>query len=344
VIRHKGLALVLVLWVLSLLTIMAGSFALSMRREASIISGIKNNAQAAAVAESGITLAEMMLLNPDPNKRWRADGSIYQINSADSKVRIRLLSETGKIDINKADQILLQGLMSNAPVDEDQQSRLVGAILDWRDRDDLVHIDGAEKKEYQDAGLNYHPQNKPFQTIEELQLVLGMNESVFKWIEELVTVYSGQPQVAMQEATKEVLQVIPGLDMDLVDSYLAARLESAINDLPAPTFPSSPGQNNTAAQNFRSATNDLPVPPFPLSPGDINSAGQNNVLTLISEAILDDESSAVLNVVIKRSDQIQAAPFQVLKWQFAALNDRSLFSNAMSELLVKQYAEPELNH
>ena len=35
--RQKGLALVLVLWVLSLLTIMAGSFALSMRREASII-------------------------------------------------------------------------------------------------------------------------------------------------------------------------------------------------------------------------------------------------------------------------------------------------------------------
>ena len=161
-IRQKGLALVLVLWVLSLLTIMAGSFALSMRREASIIAGIKNNAQALAVAESGIAMAEMMLLNPDPNKRWRADGSIYEINSADAKVRVRLLSETGKIDINKADQTLLQGLMTFAPVDADQQTRLVNAILDWRDEDDLVHIDGAEKKEYKDAGLNYQPQKQTF--------------------------------------------------------------------------------------------------------------------------------------------------------------------------------------
>ena len=70
-IRQKGLALVLVLWVLSLLTIMAGSFALSIRREASIVADIKNNAQAMAVAESGIAMAEMMLLNTDQYKRWR---------------------------------------------------------------------------------------------------------------------------------------------------------------------------------------------------------------------------------------------------------------------------------
>ena len=265
--RQTGLALILVLWVLSLLTIMAGSFALSMRREASIIAGIRNNAQAMAVAESGIALAEMMLLNPDPNKRWRAEGNIYQINSGDAKVRVRLLSETGKIDINQADQTVLEGLMTYAPVDTEQQTRLVNAILDWRDEDDLVRIEGAEKKEYKDAGLNYHPQNKPFQSIEELQLVLGMNETVFKWIEPLVTVYSGQKQVAMQEATKEVLQVIPGLDMELVDAYITARLESAINDLPAPPFPSISGQN------VQSAINTPPVPSFP------SSSGQNNPRT-----------------------------------------------------------------
>jgi general secretion pathway protein K len=91
---------------------MAGSFALSMRREASIIGGIRNNAQALAVAESGIAMAEMMLLNPDPNKRWRADGSIYEISSASAKVRVRQLSKTGKIDINKADQALFTDVMN----------------------------------------------------------------------------------------------------------------------------------------------------------------------------------------------------------------------------------------
>ena len=151
--NQKGMALVIVLWVLSLLTIMAGSFALSMRREASIVAGVKSNAQAIAIAESGIAIAEMMLLNTDPAKRWRADGNIYQIDAEDSRVRIRILSESGKIDLNAADEKALEALMTHAPINENSKedpvehaAKLTGAILDWRDADDLIHINGAEKK------------------------------------------------------------------------------------------------------------------------------------------------------------------------------------------------------
>ena len=318
-IRQRGMAMVLVLWVLSILIIMAGSFALSMRREAAIVSVIKNNAHVMAIAESGLALAEMMLLNPDPNKVWRADGNIYEIVAADAKIRIRLLSETGKIDINKADQAALQSLMTFAPVDSDQQSKLVNAILDWRDADDLVHIDGAEKEEYLEAGLKYEPRNKPFESTEELQLILGMNKSVLAWLDPLVTVYSKQPHVNYQVATKQILQTIPGLDEGIVDSYVVMRLDSA--------------------------KNNLPVPPFPVSTGGMNNAsGQDNILTLVSEAITNDGSKASLSVVIKKSDNNETTPFQILKWQHVTANNVSLFTAAMSELVVKQYAEPELNN
>ncbi len=346
-IRQAGLALVLVLWVLSLLTIMAGSFALSMRREASITAGIKNNAQAMAVAESGIAMAEMMLLNPDPNKRWRTDGSIYEIIAGDAKVRVRLLSETGKIDINKADQALLQGLMTYVPGEAEQKLKLVDAILDWRDADDLVHSDGAEKKEYKEAGLSYQPRNKPFQTIEELQLVLGMNESIFLRIEQLITVYSGQSTVSLQQASKEVLQIIPGLDASMVDSYMVARLESATNSQSTSVFTSSSGQLGAAVPGQSAAPGQFGA----AVPGQSAASGQNNVLTLVSEALLNDESSALINAVIKKTDPVAAqnstslhTPFQVLKWQQVTTNDRSLFADAMSEFLVKQYAEPEFNN
>jgi len=312
------MALVLVLWVLSILIIMAGSFALSMRRESSIVAVIKNNAQAMAIAESGIALAETMLLNPNPNKAWRAEGNIYEINASDANIRIRIFSEVGKIDINKADQTLLQNLMTFAPVDTDHQSKLVNAILDWRDADDLVHIDGAEKEEYQQAGLNYQPSNKPFESTEELQLILGMNKSVLSWLEPLVTVYSKQPQVTMTLASREVLQVIPGVDAGLLDSYIFMRLENAKNDLPAPTFPVSKRENN--------------------------SADAKDVLTLVSEALKVDGSRASLSVVIKKSDNGGKTPFQILKWQPVTANIKSLFTDAMSELVVKKYAEPELNN
>jgi general secretion pathway protein K len=312
------MALVLVLWVLSILIIMAGSFALSMRRESSIVAVIKNNARAVAIAESGIALAETMLLNPDPNKAWRAEGNIYEINASDANIRVRLFSEVGKIDINKANQTVLQSLMTFAPVNTDQQNKLINAILDWRDADDLVHIDGAEKEEYLEAGLNYQPSNKPFESTEELQLVLGMDKSVLSWIEPLVTVYSRQPQVTMQLASREVLQVIPELDTGLIDSYIVMRLENAKNNLPAPPFPVNTGQNN--------------------------SAGANNIITLFSEALIDDGSRASLSVVIKKSDNGGKTPFQILKWQPVTANTKSLFTDAMSEQVVKKYAEPELNN
>ena len=310
--------MVLVLWVLSLLIIMAGSFALSMRREAALISVLKNNAHAKAIAESGISLAEIMLLSPDPSKVWRADGSIYEIKASDAIIRIRLQSEAGKIDINKADQTALQSLMALAPVDSEQQGKLVNAILDWRDADNLVRLDGAEKEEYQEAGLNYQPRNKPFESTEELQLVLGMNKTVLAWLDPLVTIYSVQPHINYQVASKEVLQAMPCLDAGLIDSFVIMRMQSAKNNLPAP--------------------------PFPLNKGTTNTAGQNNILTLVSEAFVDDDSRAMLSVVVTKSNNNEKAPFQILKWQPVTSNNASLFTATMNDLLVKQYAEPELNN
>jgi general secretion pathway protein K len=146
-----------------------------------------------------------------------------------------------------------------------------------------------------------------------------MNKSVLAWLDPLVTVYSKQPHVNYQVATKQILQTIPGLDEGIVDSYVAMRLDSA--------------------------KNNLPVPPFPVSTGGINNAaGQDNILTLVSEAITNDGSKASLSVVIKKSDNNETTPFQILKWQHVTANNVSLFTAAMSELVVKQYAEPELNN
>lgn len=322
----NGFALVLVLWVLSLLTIMAGSFALTMRRESTIVAGIKDNAGAIAAAEAGIAVAEMMLLHPEQNKRWRADGNLYQVDFGSTQIRLRLLSEAGKIDINKAGLPLLQGLMAQAPAEEDQQAKLIGAILDWRDQDDLVNIDGAEKKEYQDAGLKYQPRNKPFQTVEELQMLLGMDERVFNWLEPIITVYSGQAQVNLKVASAKVLNILPSLDTGLIETYLATRLESAKNDLPTPEFTAS------------------------LTGG--GGAGGNETVTIVSEAKMADETSALVTATVMQSnsanqlessDATQSEPFKVLKWQRNPGNEESLFTDEMSELLVKQYAESELS-
>jgi general secretion pathway protein K len=322
--NQGAFALVLVLWILSLLTIMAGSFALTMRRESAIVAGIKDSAGAIAQAEAGIAFAELMLLNPEQDKRWRADGNIYQVDFGETIIRIKMVSESGKIDINKAGLPLLQALFAKSPADEEQQGKLVGAVLDWRDPDDLVNLNGAEKDQYKKEGLKYGPRNKPFQAVEELQMLLGMDELIYNWLAPIITVYSGKPQVNIKLATPKVLNILPGLDAGLIDSFIAARLDSAKNDLPVPEF-----------------TGGLS--------GIANSGG--GAVTIISEALMPDETSAIVVATVMKAETggslpdetDTAAPFTILKWERSPLNEASLFTDEMTEYLVKQYAEPELS-
>jgi general secretion pathway protein K len=317
--RQRGLALIVVLWVLSLLSIMAGSFALSMRREASVAIGAKDNSQGVAIAEAGIAVAEMMLLNPDSNRRWHADGSIYQIEFVDTLIRIRLLAESGKIDINQADPTLLQSLLALAPIEPEQKSAVIGAILDWRDPDDLVNIEGAESKEYHANGLKYGPRNQPFQSIEELQMVLGMNEAILKYLDPLITVHSGRKEVNLATATQEVLRVLPGLDAALIDQYIQLRRESA--------------------------SNGVPTPPFSLGQGITNAAEQNDVVEIIAEAQLNDGASVILKVLVAKNAEVAgSSPFQILKWRREDNSENSLFSDEMSDFLVARNAESKFNH
>ncbi|NOU13615.1 MAG: general secretion pathway protein GspK [Methylococcaceae bacterium] len=318
---------------------MSGSFALSMRREASIVEGLKNNAQAGAIAESALAVAEMMLLQPEAAKRWRADGSIYQVDFSDTQVRIQLQAEVGKIDINNANEALLQTLIGRVATDKEQMTKLVNAILDWRDSDDMVRPDGAEKQEYKKAGLNYQPRNKRFRTVEELQMVLGITQEVFETLSPLITVYSGQ-DVDLRFAPREVLEVLPGLNPEGIEQYLMERTNSAINELPMPsTAMLTAGALNEDQAN--QAPEDLVQPDEDAA---ADPATETGVFEIIAEAKLENGSSATLNVQVERIDGASSDPFTIIKWQHNLNQKESLFSDEKTKLLVMQYAEPEFNN
>ncbi len=309
--RQSGLALVIVLWVLSLLIIMAGSFALTMRRESTVISAVKDNAEVLAAAESGLAIAWQMLTLSDQSQRWSADGSIYSVFYRNAEIRVRMLSENGKVDVNKADEELLRKLLQATDADLDRQQAVVSAIIDWRDRDDLVYVNGAEAGEYEAAGLKYGPANKDFGLIEELQLVLGVDSDLYRQLQPLITVYSGQKQVNLKLASKEVLQALAVFDDATLDDYLAQRRESA--EL------------------------HLPPPPLPLdaAAGTQNPAGNGGeVYTVIVQARLYGEGNAGIRAVIRKAAGANPTlSYEVLDWQ-QTYGSASLFGDEMEQLLV----------
>ena len=220
---QRGVAFVVVLWLLALVTILLGSFALLARSEGLQARHLADTTQGRYAAEAGVNRAVFALAAPDPLVRWTPDGRTYSLDYAGAKIEIQVIDESGKLDINAAELPLLQGFLIASGLEMDQADALAAAIIDWRDPDDLVTTNGAEDAEYEAAGLPYGPKNALFDTLSELQQVLGMNHDLFQRIAPSLTIHSGMSMPNMAFAPAAVLQALPGLDPFLVEQLVAQR-------------------------------------------------------------------------------------------------------------------------
>ena len=237
--KQQGIVLVIVLWIITLLTVMAGSFTYSLRTETLLAASAVGRAQARALAEAGVNYAAMQVLRPVATQAaaWPVDGSEREWQFGQGRLRIAVVDANGKIDLNRANRALLGGLLTSAGVADEALDSLLDAIEDWRDPDDVPGLHGAEKAEYQAAGRALGPKNAPFESVEELQQVLGMTPAIYQRIAGSLTVFSGQPGINPAVASANVLKALPGADPKAIDDYLAARADNAAQGLPPPPPP-----------------------------------------------------------------------------------------------------------
>ncbi|MBN8885882.1 MAG: general secretion pathway protein GspK [Rudaea sp.] len=221
--RQGGVALILVMWVVALMAVLLGSFALIARTENLESRHMFDTTAARYDAIAGVELALFQLRNPDPLQRWVADGRPYEFPYEGAIVHVEVTNESGKIDLNVADSPTLMALFQSVGVDLGAAEALSDAIQDWRDADSQVRPHGAEAPQYAAAGLDYGPTNLPFQTVSEVQQVLGMTYDLFKKIEPAITVYSGTRTPNPAFAPYEALMAIPGMTPQLAQQIIAAR-------------------------------------------------------------------------------------------------------------------------
>jgi general secretion pathway protein K len=235
--RQCGIALILVIWVSTLLMVIAGSFVYAMRTDAKAARNAALIAQGEALAQAAVARAVMELYKGQGSPEvWKRDGEARSWAFDGVEVTIRLSDESAKIDINTANNDLLKGLFRYAGLSEEDAAKLLDAVLDWRDPDDLKRPNGAEAADYEQAGLKYRPANYPFQSTEELQLVLGFRPELYQRIAPMITVYSRQPGVNPHLATRPVLTLIPGVTPEQVDQFLAERDLARKDGRPNPIF------------------------------------------------------------------------------------------------------------
>lgn len=221
--HQRGVALVFVLWLLALLTLLLGSFALITRTESLQARHLYDTTRARYAAEAGINQAAWALALPDPAQRWLPDGREYRIQFDDAEIVVRITDESGLVDLNASEAITLALLFVAAGAEEPDAIAIAEAIVDWRDGDDLRQPNGAEDADYDAEGLDYGAKDAPFDLVSEVQQVMGMTPQLYERVADALTVYSGQAQPNLAFAPSLVVSAVSRIAPEEAAQLVALR-------------------------------------------------------------------------------------------------------------------------
>lgn len=195
--RDRGFALLVVLWSLVLITLLLATLLASGRSAVRLAGNVRDAAIARAAADGGIDEAIFHLLG---NGGWAADGTAHKLQIGQSVVVVHVRGLSGKINPNLASTALLAGLFQAAGMAPEQAKDLAGAVIAWRSEATTQHDKQALLDAYRRAGMAYGPPGKPFDDLNELANVMGMNPALLTALRPHLSLYqSGDPDAAQAD-------------------------------------------------------------------------------------------------------------------------------------------------
>jgi general secretion pathway protein K len=286
--RQNGIALVLVLWVLLLLTIITGSFALMARMDRLEAHSLLSGTQARLSAEAAVNLAVLALRDPEDESRMVADGRSYQQELDGVLVEVNAIDERGKLDINATDEFTMVNMFIGHGMELGDAELLAAAMMDWRDEDELERVNGAEEDAYLAAGLRVGPANRPFMMTEELLQVIGMPYELYRKIEPGITVFSRANTPDPAFAPVEALMALPDITHD-----------EAVNFV----------QERNAQQPGESLGTELPNGLV------VMEQGRGVTYSIQARATMPNGIWEQLQVTIRLGGNRSGSPYRVLRWR-----------------------------
>lgn len=197
----RGIALIIVLISIVVLSVLAGGFAYSMKVETRLARNANADTELEWMGRSGVelaryVLAQQLLLSCEPydslNQRWAGGPGgqctsnspltgiqLENVEFGNGKFSVKIVDCERKININVASEQLLQQAFVLMGVDAAETPSIVNSILDWIDRDDNPHVSGAESDYYQSLNPPYVAKNGPIDDITELLLIKGVTQELF---------------------------------------------------------------------------------------------------------------------------------------------------------------------
>ncbi|HWH80114.1 MAG TPA: hypothetical protein VNT76_22200, partial [Candidatus Binatus sp.] len=177
-----------------------------------------------------------------PKKSDPFDGSWREENFGAGVFRVRLIDESGKVNINRANEESLRRIFTNLGIDDARRDILVDSIMDWRDPDDLHRVNGAEKDYYLGLSPPYSAKNGPLDGVEDLLWIRGMTAELFFGyaepetsaaqpqrvaLKDIFTVDSPIDRVNLRTASAEVIHAVMGIPLEKCRAFIEERKKSS---------------------------------------------------------------------------------------------------------------------
>jgi general secretion pathway protein K len=253
----------MVLWVITILSVVVLEFCFAMRTEVNITRNYQEQLQLYSVAQGSTqrTIAELILKHdprmqqlrkvakeeelPPENKEWITDGREYRMPFEGAEGVVRVFGEAGKVSINRVSDTTLRKIMAALGLEGETRDVVVDSILDWRDPDDFVRINGAENEYYQALKEPYDCKNGPFDSVEELLLVRGVTPELYYGkkkkegdenqeervaLKDIFSIYATGEQIDINSASLPVLRVVLGLPAEICRLLIKAREEKGFEN------------------------------------------------------------------------------------------------------------------
>lgn len=236
----RGVILIALLWILTILSVIALSFSRETFVEVSAARNTRDLADAYYIARAGIATTIYQLYEKSYLSQMRPADVLSQQPDAidlgkvtgkfgDGEYDVDVQDESGKINVNMMGEEQLRALINAAGIPESDANIIMDSILDWKDADKIPRQNGAEDDYYQSLQPPYLAKNGPLSTVEELLLVRGVTPDYYYGHREkttdgqiveryglsrYLTVYSNSNRINVNYAPLPVLLSIPGMPQD----------------------------------------------------------------------------------------------------------------------------------
>ena len=240
---QRGVALLATLIAITLITVTVIDFTAAATLGSRIASNQSNELRAAYFARSGVQIGLSLLAQdtrlvarrPQPfdalTDIWAVPFPPIAVNGG--AVGFRIEDETGKLSINQLVNpvtgvlnLPFMAVLAELLAELNLPRQLLGALVDWLDRDSVPSVNGAEADFYLGLTPPYEPRNGPMPTIGDLRMVRGVNDAVFQTLRQFLTA-APTTEINVNTAPPQVLAAtLAGLGAD--PSLAAAIVETRV--------------------------------------------------------------------------------------------------------------------